>query len=293
MTTRVIVNPAAGGGRILERADALRPRLESIFGPLDWRVSASPADVTALARDSAKQGHPRLVILGGDGTVHFAVAGVAETPTALAIVPLGTGNDVAAAVGVPGNTEAALAVLAGGHVRTIDLGRVADRVFVCVLGVGLDTPAIKLIERVRVVPRSRLLYTYAALHSIVTYRPPTIRISHAGGSDERPVAFAAVTNTDCYAGGMRICPAARVDDGQLDLCVIDGLSWPRLLMRFGRVTSGRHGGLSGVTLAQSPWIRFESREPVPVTLDGELTSLATPIEARVVRGGLRILGAAA
>ena len=108
-----------------------------------------------------------------------------------------------------------------------------------------------------------------------------------------PPLYAAVTNTDCYAGGMRICPAARVDDGLLDLCVIAGQSWPRLLMRFGRVTSGRHGGLPGVTLAQSPWVRFESREPVPVTLDGELTSLATPIETRVVRGGLRILGAAA
>src|SRR5689334_3106710 len=104
--TRVIVNPAAGGGRTVERAAALRPRLESIFGALDWHVSASAAHVGALARDSAHQGHPRLVILGGDGTVHFAAADVARTQTALAIVPLGTGNDVAAAVGVPDNAEA-------------------------------------------------------------------------------------------------------------------------------------------------------------------------------------------
>jgi diacylglycerol kinase (ATP) len=107
------------------------------------------------------------------------------------------------------------------------------------------------------------------------------------------VAFAAVTNTHTYAGGIRICPDARVDDGLLDLCAIEGLSVPKLLMRFGRVWSGRHRGLAGVVMAQSPWVRLESREPVPVTLDGELTDLATPIEVRALPGALRVLGAPA
>jgi len=293
MTTRVIVNPASAHGRTLQRAKALQPRLEAIFGALEWCVTRSAAEVTDVARDSARQGHARLVVAGGDGTVHFAANGVAQTQTALAVVPLGTGNDVATGVGLPTDAAAALEVLAAGHVRSIDLGRVGDRVYVCVLGVGLDTPAIQLIDRVRIIPRSRLLYNYAALHSIVTYRPRTIRVTHAGGSREVPVAFAAVTNTDSYAGGVRICPPARVDDGLLDLCVIDGLSWPRLLLRFGRVKAGRHGGMSGVLLTQSPWVRFESRERVPITLDGELTNLTTPFETRVLPGALRILGAPA
>jgi diacylglycerol kinase (ATP) len=293
MTTRLIVNPAAAGGRTLARAEALRPRLQTIFGPLEWCVNESPAHVTALARDAARQGHPRVIVAGGDGTVHFAANGVVDTPTALAIVPLGTGNDVAIGVGLPAEPVAALDVLAANHVRAIDVGRVADRVYVCVLGVGLDTPAIHVIERLRALPRTRLLYNYAALHSIVTYRPPTIRVTHEGGSVEQPVAFAAVTNTHTYAGGIRICPAARVDDGRLDLCVIAGLPWPKLLLRFGRVKSGRHAGLAGVTLAQSAWVRMESRQPVPVTLDGELTDLTTPIEVRAAPGALRVLGAPA
>jgi diacylglycerol kinase (ATP) len=252
-------------------------------------VSENAAEVTSLARDAADKGHRHLLVAGGDGTLHFAANGVVETPTALALVPLGTGNDLATALGLPGDPEAALEVLGAGHVRAIDVGRVADRVYLCVMGVGLDTPAIRFIERLRALGRSRLLYSCAALQAIVTYRPRAIRLTYAGGSREMPVAFAAITNTASYAGGMRICPAARVDDGLLDLCVIAGQWWPRLLLRFGRVTSGRHVGLAGVVLAQSPWIRLDSREPVAVTLDGELTDLATPIETRVLPGALRVL----
>ena len=293
MTTRLIVNPAAAGGRTLARAQALRPRLEAIFGALDWCVTESPGHATALARDAAKRGDAHVIVAGGDGTVHFVANGLAQTPTALAILPLGTGNDVAIGVGLPAEPLGALEVLAACHVRAIDVGRVADRVYVCVLGVGLDTPAIHVIERLRALPRTRLLYNYAALHSIVTYRPRTIRVTHAGGSVEMPLAFAAVTNTHTYAGGIRICPDARVDDGLLDLCAIEGLSVPRLLMRFGRVRAGRHRGLSGVVMAQSPWVKLESREPVPVTLDGELTDLATPVEICALPGALRVLGAPA
>jgi len=288
--TRVIVNPAAANGGALRRLNGLRARLETAFGPLDWRVTQRAEEITALARGAADAGHPQVLVAGGDGSVHFAANGVAGSPTALAIVPVGTGNDVAVSVGLPTDPERALEVLAERHVRAIDVGAVGDRVYVCVLGVGLDTPALHLLERLRAFGRSRVLYSYAALHTLVTYRPRAIAVTHAHGRVELPVAFAAVTNTQTYAGGMRICPAARVDDGLLDLCVIAGQPWPRLLRLFRRVVAGRHAGRPGVLLAQTPWVRFESREPVPITLDGELTPLSIPLEVRARPGALRVLG---
>src|SRR5205823_2890896 len=158
--------------------------------------------------------------------------GVAGTPTALGILPAGTGNDVAVSVGVPKELQAAVDVLAEGHVRSIDVGEVNGRTYVCVLGVGMDTAALERINAARVLRRGRLLYTLAALRTLLTYQPPAVQIAWGdlpGDRFEGRLVFAAVTNTKSYAGGMKITPLADVDDGALDLCVIPQLGLPRLL----------------------------------------------------------------
>jgi diacylglycerol kinase (ATP) len=268
----------------------LRPRLEAALGPIEWKESRSAEHLSELAAEAARRGDARLLVAGGDGTVHFAASALRGSRTALGILPVGTGNDIAFAAGVPRDLDAALSVLGAGHVRELDLGEAAGRVFGCVLGVGMDSAALEWIARARFLRRGHLLYSLAALRTALDYRPEVATIEWPGGRWEGELVFAAVTNTRSYAGGMKICPLASVEDGELDLCVIPRLGALRTLASFGRVVSGRHVGMPGIVMARSRRFRISSARPQRVALDGELTELTTPIDVNVLPGALRVLG---
>jgi diacylglycerol kinase (ATP) len=291
---RLVLNPSAGAGRAGARAAAARPRLEAAFGPLDWRETESAEHLTALVAERARARDPLVLVAGGDGAVHFAARAAAGTETALGVLPVGTGNDVGLRVGGPAEVAAGAALLAARHVRAIDVGEVNGRTYVCVLGVGLDTPALERINAARFLRRGKLLYSLAALRTLLTYEAPEVEIAWGDADAERwrgRVAFVAIANTRSYAGGMKIAPLASIEDGALDLCVIPRLPLPRLLASFGRIQGGRHVGMRGVLHARSGLVRIAGERPLPVTLDGELTDLTTPIDVRVRAGALRVLGA--
>jgi diacylglycerol kinase (ATP) len=289
MGTRIIVNPQAGAGRAAARARAVAPQLHAAWPGLEWVESTSAEHVTQLAREANQAGYERVIVVGGDGTVHLAVNGLVGGPTALGVLPAGSGNDLLSALGFPPDLEATIRLLERGQPRQIDVGLAHGRAFCCVLGVGLDTAALRIVHQSRF-RRGRGLYTYAALRTLLTYSPRPMRIRYGSdGAFEGEVTFAAVSNTPTYAGGMRIAPRASVADGQLDLCVVPRLGRARMLASFGRMTRGRHGDMAGIVLAQSASFHLESDDPIPVTLDGELTELSTPLEARIVPGGLTVI----
>src|SRR5262245_47693188 len=122
MATRIVVNPSAGGHRAGERARALRDRLEARLGALEWCESESSEHLRALVREAALRGDARVVVAGGDGAAHFAANAVVGTRTALGILPVGTGNDIAFAAGVPRDLDRAVDAIAGESVREIDVG---------------------------------------------------------------------------------------------------------------------------------------------------------------------------
>src|SRR4030095_14808272 len=156
--------------------------------------------------------------LGGDGTIHHAVRGLAHTSTALAIIPSGTGNDFAAAARIPAQPVAAARMLLACEARAVDLGAVNGIPFCCVAGVGLDTPALQYINRSRI--RSRqLLYYLAAIRTLLSYASYELRIEANDATIRDRVLLAVVGNTPTYAGGNPVTPRARISDALLDYCV--------------------------------------------------------------------------
>jgi len=291
MSTRLIINPSAGAGRAYRHVQRRTERLHAIWPGLETIVSRSASHVTELAAQAAARGYERVLIAGGDGTAHFAANGLVHTETALGIIPVGTGNDVAQSVGVPKRSiDAALDVLAQDHVRQIDLGQIGDRVFCCVLGVGMDTMALETINASRI-RRGRLLYSYATLKTIFRYEPQNMRLEYDDEFFEGPIMFAAITNTRSYAGGFHISPAAEVDDGELDVCVFPQMNYARMLRAFGAVFDGSHAHLADIVTARAKRAHFRCDVPLPVTLDGEVTALTTELFIRVLAGALRVLGA--
>ncbi len=288
---KVIVNPSARSGRAWKALRATSLAAQGV--QLQWVESRSADHLSQLVREAQDEDLHALGIAGGDGSVTHALAGLqGRNRVPIGILPVGSGNDFALNCGVPKAVDAALAMLTHGTPRTVDVARCGpNRRFCCVAGVGLDETALRIIYG-SWLPRSKALNVYAALRALMTYRPPAIRMSWEGGSFEGEVMFAAVTNTTSYGGGFMVTPAASIDDGVLNLCIVRRTSRLKLLAHFPRILKGTHGALDEVILAKSPWVRIEADGPaLPVPLDGELGLAQTPVELRCDPKGLTLLGA--
>ncbi len=272
----MIVNPAAGRTRrthvpaLLDAIDALAHAGVAI----EAHVSTSAADALATAAKAAANGRD-LVAAGGDGTVG-AIAGVAaDHGVRLAIVPCGSGNDFATLLGYrPGTpAPAALAVLGdGGADRTIDLGRVNDRWYCSVTATGFDSEASRWANGVTRLSGTAL-YVAAVLRTLATYRPHPLRVTVDGERHELRAWMVSVGNGTTYGGGMRITPDARLDDGLIDVCAIDGVvSRARFLLHFPKVFKGTHLAVAGVHTWRGSSVTVESLDdsiPIEVFADGE------------------------
>ena len=286
--TRIIVNPSGGGGRASRRIAGIRTLLDETWPLADWRESRSAQHLTELCHEAAAGHFARVVVAGGDGTIHHAVRGLANTSTALGIIPSGTGNDFAAAAGIPIDPVAAARVLTACSATSVDLGAVGDIPFCCVAGVGMDTPALQYINRSRIRSR-KLLYKLAAIRALLNYVPCELGIEVNDEIIRDRVVFAAFSNTPTYAGGVPVAPDASMFDAKLDYCVFLDQPLIQRAMTFMYLKRGRHRGRPGVLSGVASAIRIDSTMPIPITLDGELTSLATPADIRVLPGALQVI----
>lgn len=286
---KVIVNPGAGAGRALQRVvRALRPEAGV---ELEWVQSRSAEHLGELMHAAQREELHAIGLAGGDGTVQHALAGLRDgwSPVPIGLLPVGSGNDFAAACGVPRSVEGALDVLVNGAPRRVDLGACGGgRRFCCVAGFGLDELALRIIYA-SWLPRSKALNVIAALRALAVYRPRRVRIAWEGGAFDGEIMFAAVTNTRSYGGGFLVTPGAEIDDGALDLCIVRRTGRVRLLRSFPRILKGTHVELDEVVIARSSWVEIESDEPLPVPLDGELELAQTPLRLETDAGGLMVM----
>lgn len=241
MSIRILLNPGAGrgrGARMRQRLAALARR-----AGLPIEESRDAADLTARAARAAGEGVERLLVAGGDGTWNLAARGLAGGATALAPVPLGTGNDLARALGYPLATAPAFAAALEGHRERLDLGRFGKRIYCGVAGAGFDgAVATRARERLRWL-RGPAVYAWATLVTLATFRPPRFRLTLDAEPERRGTAWLVVfANIACTGGGMRIAPGADPADGRLDLVGLEAISKAGLLRLFPRVYAGRHLG---------------------------------------------------
>jgi diacylglycerol kinase (ATP) len=257
---RFLLNPAAGRFRAAARLARLRVLASAAGAGLV--VSKSGPYVAVQARRAADEGVARLIVAGGDGTMHQAAQGLAGGACALGVVPLGTGNDLAGTLGVPAALDAAVERALAGSVRRLDLLRIGETVSVSYAGVGFDSEVTRFANQVRRL-RGPLVYVYAVLHTLATFKPPYLRVDHDGGSFAGRAMFAVAANLPRFGGGMRIAPEARPDDGWLDLVIVRELSRLRLLAVFPKVYRGTH--------VRHPAIEIVRTRRAAITVDREMT----------------------
>ena len=290
----VLVNPLAGRGR----AAAVRHAVESYWRQqcvhADFTTLSSPGEVRLRASTAASTGHSSVVVLGGDGTVHEAVNGIAGTGLPLGILPAGGGNDLARALDMPPDAlESAHALLAG-RTRHIDLLRLTDSAgHACLYagagGAGIDAEAAQLANtRFRRLPGAAR-YVAAAVAAFHEARPLQVKLHADDGTARKFRAhLVAVANTPSYGGGIFIAPSARIDDGWMDIAIIAPLGWTQLLD--GLLLALRTGDIRWpeIERMRARKVRLETDRPMLFHGDGEVLG-ETPVEIEVLPAALEVM----
>lgn len=287
MKVALVVNPTSGRGRASAAADVVTAGLTAAGHVVERLAGRDGKAAEQLCHDAVDRGVDAIVAVGGDGMAHLALQACAGTMTALGIVPTGTGNDLANALGLPvADPIASTALLVRGSVRTVDAVRCGDQWWACVLGTGFDAAVNDRANRMRW-PRGRRRYDLAILAELRSYRPRHFVLDVDGVRSEVDAMLVAVGNAPSYGGGMRVCPDAVLDDGLLDVVVVGPLSRRRFLRLFPRVFKGTHVSDNSVTVLRGREVRLEGI--ATAYADGESMG-ALPLTSTVAPGALRVIG---
>ena len=292
----MFLNPAAGRGRAGRKLAAIQELFAAQGIGIEVVRSDAPGDLERRICDGANAGMNRLIVAGGDGSIHEAINGILRSgkSIALGVIPIGTGNDFAKAAGIPLHWEDAVMllagrVLAGTSPRAIDVGRMNDRYFANGAGVGFDAKVTRIARGIRL-PIGDLVYLIAVLQAmwdgVIT---PQVSIRYDGNEMQGPMTLANVSNGAWIGGMFRIAPQARNDDGELDLVVAGPLSRPRILRLLPKLMNGTHIGEPGISHRRITKCVIETEPPVPSHLDGEVQPLQSRFDLEILPAALRLL----
>ena len=291
----VAINPASGKGKALEVGRQAFSILRDQGHLVDSVMAESEVDLSQVLERRLEEPHRGLVVVGGDGVVHTAIQVLTPHPDApLGIIPAGTGNDVARAIGL--NDRNPLSALGpiiqclSSPPRRIDLGEANHEGqltrFAAVYSAGFDALVNERANRLRF-PTGPSRYTVAMVLELSTLTPRHYRLTIDGVVVETDALLVAVANTESFGGGMRIVPDTPIDDGLLQVFIVSPLPRLQFVRLYPKVFSGRHVGHPAVTIRPARTVRIEVENIVGYA-DGERVG-QLPVEIKVLPGALPIL----
>ena len=236
------------------------------------------------------------LIFGGDGTVHRHLSCLHHQKIPALVVPTGSGNDFAKALGIR-SVEIALRAWKqfcsdGREVKEIDLGVIhsgsQQTLFCCVAGIGMDAEANARANQLPPWLKSRGGYVLAALRSLSAFKPAEMIINTEGREIRRSAFFIAVGNALSYGGGMKVTPQATLDDGLLDVCVVCKMNKFKLLCWVPTIFFGEHLRLKEVEYFKTPRLRIDAERRLYLYADGDFAG-QTPVNIRLITRGLRVI----
>jgi diacylglycerol kinase (ATP) len=292
----VYVNPNAGRGRALSCLPRIRKVFEAASVPAEFISVGSAMDLESNALAAIPSGKRLLFALGGDGTFQALVNATHGSDVVLGVLPAGGGNDFAAALQLPEDPVAAAEAILRGRPMRVDLARArtADgrrRLYLAGGGLGIDAEAARYAnETFRRMPgRSR--YIASALRAFCGHRAIGVRAEFPGSdlpSREVNSLLAAVLNTPTYGSGIRLAPEARLDDGWLDVVMVEDLSAFQVLKLLPRLLVSGELRTPHVHRVRVLAVKFTADRPCMFHGDGEILG-PTPAVIEVVPQAVRVL----
>ena len=299
MKATVIVNPIAGPGRsrtIGACIDLAKSVFRNHHYDAEVRVTTGPLDANRFAKEAVADGAAVVAAWGGDGTVNGAAAAVSGTGVPLAIIPGGSGNGLARDLTIPFDPARAFEVAAGGTVRAIDAGDLHGDLFFNVAGVGLDA---RIAGRLATEGHRRGLmgYVLATVAELRSYHACAYSISNVydangrtltGDIIDRPALFIALANSRQYGSGAQIAPKALLDDGLMEVVIVEPQSSMQIAKQLPAFFGGRLRQGPGIIMRSAASMEISCAQAIAFHVDGEPRTGPNRIVMQTRRGALLV-----
>jgi diacylglycerol kinase (ATP) len=271
MSVGVVVNPAAGGGRLSAAWPQLAAMLERRLGPLSVLTTRASGDGRDLAAQHVRNGAALVIAAGGDGTANEVVDGLllAGGGAELGVISVGTGRDFVRTLGGHVDLAAAVEAIGSGRTRRIDAGRVTyrgddgqtgTRHFLNVASLGVSGPTVRKVNASKQGRQvhGKLAFYYHTVAELLRYRAQHVRVRFDDGEAIGVrTALVVAANGRYFGSGMMIAPDAAIDDGLFDVLVYRAESKLRMILDFNLIYRGAHISLPRVMLKRCRWVEIE------------------------------------
>ena len=294
-----IINPIAGKGRARTMGacvDLAKSVLNAHHYDADVRVTTGPTDAYTFSKEAVASNASMVVAWGGDGTVNGAASGVAGTSIPLAIIPGGSGNGLARDLQIPFEPSLALTVAATGQTRRIDAVDLHVSLFFNVAGIGFDA---RIAGRLATEGHRRGLmgYVLATVAELRSYEVCAYSINNVFDADgrpltgdivDRPAMFIALANSRQYGSGAQIAPKALLDDGLMEVVIVEPMSGLQITKQLPAFFGGRLQEGPGIVMRSAASMDISCKSDISFHVDGEPRTATGPIRMQTRRGALLV-----
>lgn len=287
---RLIYNPTSGREEGKKRLADILQMLDAAGIETTTHATDGEGDATTSAAEAIDRGYDMIIAAGGDGTLNEVINGMAGKPERppLGIIPLGTTNDFARALGIPRNWEEACSIITRQMTRVIDLGQANDKYFINIAGGGSLTELTYEVPSKLKTMIGQLAYYMKGLEKMTRLRPTELRIELDGhGIFHGEFMLFLITNTNSVGGFEKLAPDARIDDGLFDVIMLKKCNLAEFIRVAGMALRGEHVNDPLIMYAQTKRVSVTSPDTVQLNLDGEYGGLL-PATFQVLPSHLRI-----
>ncbi len=266
----IIVNPAAGKSQYEAKLDYVYRQLEQHkmrFGTFFTEKTEPEGKLTSVLKnnDSIKE----IWVIGGDGTLNYAVNELKKKQLPISIVSGGTGNDSVKSLHGITDFKKQVDIALMGKVKEFDLGLCNDRYFVNGVGIGFDGRVVEKMLQKGKKSGSHLSYLYTVLQLLAGYREKTLQYSLDGLPSQKPIFLMTISNGTTFGGGFILNPTAIPDDGILDVCIFNKISVPKRFVALPKLKTGSHTTVRETEFHRATEILVGPNDNVVAHMDGE------------------------
>ena len=285
-----IINPCAGGGHRRKKSKLavkiIETKLKNTGVDFAFHFTEYPKHAVSIAKDLIEKGATDIIVVGGDGTLHEVLNGFSDFDRVnLGIIPCGTGNDFANAIGVPEDPEKALDIVLTHKPQYTDFMQMPTVRGLNIIGMGIDVDVLRLYEKVR--KKTRLSYTLCLIKTLFNFKYSEFDVETENAKESYRSMIAAVANGYRYGGGIAICPVASPTDNKLDFVAVKEMKKIKMIGAFLKLKKGKILTVPETVHFNAKNVKITPKGSYTVNVDGQLYD-DIPFEIKIVSDTLKM-----
>ena len=272
---RIIINPISGTGKQGKAEEAIKKFLDTSLFDSEIVYSQQKGDFTSLAKEASDNAYNAVVIIGGDGSINEAIAGLIGTNTALGIVPIGSGNGLARHLNIPMSLKLAVQRINQFNTKLIDTANVNGQPFVILCGLGFDAQIAEQFSTTE--KRGLWNYTIISIREYFRYSSRKYQLILDGKTIITEAFMIVFANANQFGNEFIISPQGRIDDGLLDVCIVQKPKFFQIPNLFIKLFLKEIHQSKLVKIHRAKQIQLELKDTVLMNIDGEAVQQNSPI----------------